>query len=59
LARLVVDSLEDLRGVSRVLVVGVGGGGDSLGALILYHKLKALGPRPLPRPRAIGAGCER
>jgi hypothetical protein len=44
---LVVDSLEDLRGVSRVLVVGVGGGGDSLGALILYHKLKALGVRVL------------
>ena len=47
MARLVVDSLEDLRGVSRVLVVGVGGGGDSLGALILYHKLKALGVRVL------------
>jgi hypothetical protein len=47
LARLVVDSLEDLRGVSKVLVVGVGGGGDSLGALILYHKLKALGVRVL------------
>ena len=47
MARLAVDSLEDLRGVSRVLVVGVGGGGDSLGALILYHKLKALGVRVL------------
>ncbi|MCX8196016.1 MAG: DUF1152 domain-containing protein [Acidilobaceae archaeon] len=41
-----MDSLEELAG-RRVLVAGIGGGGDSLGALVFYHKLKALGARPL------------
>ncbi len=37
-----VNSLEDLAG-KRVLVFGAGGGGDVLGAYILYSKLKRLG----------------
>ncbi|MEM0366215.1 MAG: DUF1152 domain-containing protein [Acidilobaceae archaeon] len=36
------DSLEDLSD-KRVLVVGVGGGGDTLGALLIYYKLKRMG----------------
>jgi len=47
LAKLTVESLEDLRDIGRVLVVGVGGGGDTLGALILYYRLRALGVRVL------------
>lgn len=41
-----VDSLEDLRGLS-ILVFGAGGGGDVLGALHLYLRLKKLGAKPL------------
>jgi hypothetical protein len=47
LAKLTIESLEDLRDIGRVLVVGVGGGGDTLGALILYYRLRALGVRVL------------
>ena len=41
-----MDSLEELRG-KRVVVAGIGGGGDALGALVFYHKLKAMGAEPL------------
>jgi len=47
LVRLDVECLEDLRDLGSVLVVGVGGGGDTLGALILYHKLRVLGVKVL------------
>lgn len=43
MAGLSVDSLEDLRGLRNILIVGVGGGGDTLGALIVYYRLRALG----------------
>ncbi len=47
MAKLAIESLEDLRDIDSVLVVGVGGGGDTLGALIIYYKLRMLGVRVL------------
>ncbi|MEN2999712.1 MAG: DUF1152 domain-containing protein [Acidilobaceae archaeon] len=41
-----MDALEELRG-RKVVVAGVGGGGDALGALAFYLKLKAIGAEPL------------
>lgn len=41
-----VDSLEELRG-HKVLVFGAGGGGDVLGAYILYQRLKSIGAHPM------------
>ena len=40
-----ITSIHDLRG-SRVLVFGAGGGGDALGAIHLYLKLKRIGAEP-------------
>ena len=41
-----IDSLEELRGL-KVLVFGAGGGGDVLGAYILYQRLRSLGAHPM------------
>ncbi len=41
-----IDSLSDLRG-RRVLVFGAGGGGDSLGAMHMFIKLRDLGAKPV------------
>ncbi|MDT7890093.1 MAG: DUF1152 domain-containing protein [Desulfurococcales archaeon] len=43
MARLQIDSLEELSGLGKVLVVGIGGGGDSLGALAVLYRLRSLG----------------
>ncbi len=42
-----IDSLEELSSMGRVLVVGIGGGGDTLGALLVYLKIKGLGGKPV------------
>ena len=42
MVRLAIESLEELSNFDTVLVVGIGGGGDTLGSLILYYKLRAL-----------------
>lgn len=44
---LEVESLRELARLGKVLVLGIGGGGDSLGALQLYMKLRSLGGRPI------------
>lgn len=46
MGRLLIDSLEELRGKS-VLVVGIGGGGDALGALLVLLRLRSLGVRAI------------
>mgnify|MGYP001772499502 CR=1 FL=1 len=46
MAKLSIDSLEDLRGRS-VLVAGIGGGGDSLGALLILLRLRSLGVKSM------------
>lgn len=43
MASLRIDSLGELAHVGRVLVVGIGGGGDSLGALALLFRLRSAG----------------
>lgn len=43
MARLRIDSLGELARFGRVLVVGIGGGGDSLGALALLLRLRSWG----------------
>ncbi|MDM7275544.1 MAG: DUF1152 domain-containing protein [Thermoprotei archaeon] len=47
MASLNIDSLEEFSGMSRVLVVGIGGGGDTLGALLVYLKIRGLGGKPV------------
>ncbi|MFP3172549.1 MAG: DUF1152 domain-containing protein [Acidilobus sp.] len=40
-------SLEEAVSGRKVLVLGIGGGGDVAGALYLYEKVRRLGGRPL------------
>ncbi|MFN4045778.1 MAG: DUF1152 domain-containing protein [Acidilobaceae archaeon] len=47
MASLRIDSLEEFSGMGRVLVVGIGGGGDTLGALLVYLKIRGLGGKPV------------